>query len=71
MGDVNAKVICTENGDETQIVGKYTITSGRTPADLRDGTEENRRLLLNLCIENDLKLTNATFVIPKEKLISY
>ena len=71
MGDMNAKVISPENDEEEQTMGKYTIANGRTPADLKDGTEENRRLLLNFCIENEMKLMNTTFTKPKEKLISY
>ena len=55
MGDMNAKVISPENDDEEQAMGKYTITNGRTPADLKDGAEENRRLLLNFCIENEME----------------
>ena len=68
---MNAKVLSPENEDEEYVMGKYTITNGRTPADLKDGTDENRRLLLNFCIENGIKLTNTTFNKNPKKLITY
>ena len=68
MGDMSARIQKANSNREQRIVGPHTFEPENTNiAQLRDGTTENRRMLIGMCKEHELILLNTQYRKRKEK----
>ena len=71
MGDTNARPGKAMGPEEKKIIGEYTLLGRQaTPHAESEGVKENRRLLIDMCIENGLMITNTQFRKQEENLIT-
>ena len=71
-GDLNARLIYPTNLEEEHIMGKHTMHKNEEKVNqLRDEMRENRDLLTELCITNELRVTNTMYRKPLHKIATY
>ena len=69
---MNARIQKANSNREQRIIGPHTFEPENTNiAQLRDGTTENRRMLIGMCKENELILLNTQYRKRKEKIVTH
>ena len=67
-GDLNARLIYPTNLEEEHIMGKHTMHKNEEKVNqLRDEMRENRDLLTEVCITNELRVANTMYRKPLHK----
>ena len=72
LGDWNARLIYPISTDEEEIMGKHTMhTNTETINRLTNSMRENRDLMMEFCMTNEMKVTNTMCRKPLEKVATY
>ncbi len=74
VGDFNARLIYPGNSTEEEAMGKFTMYENNsilTSPNFKEGALENRGLLLQFTLSNELKIVNAMYQQHIGKLASY
>jgi len=74
LGDWNARLIYPQSENEEHIMGKHTMHEDEDPEAMErlgPGMLENRELLTELCMTNELRIVNTMYRKTKHKTATY
>ena len=72
MGDWNARLMYPITAEEEEIMGRHTMhTDGNQIHQLPENMRENKDLLTELCMTNELRVANTMYRKPKDETATY
>jgi exonuclease III len=71
FGDLNARIQKAESNREKRYIGEYTFEPETANRNRSEQTQSNRRRIIKLCIDHNLRVMNTMFRKQKEKLATY
>ena len=72
MGDFNARLIYPSTAEEEEIMGKHTMHCNSEGLErLTETMRDNRDLMTELCMTNEMRVMNTMYRKPKQKTATY